>query len=314
MARDANIRHADLPAEFRVVSRWRGSFDIARVWLGIGLIAVICGLLGQWWVYVIGVVAIGILQNNLMVLWHHSIHYNIHPIRRVNDAIGRWTLIAPVGQPWGMMRRAHINHHAKLGEKPDADRWYYDLDLHGRRSPGLFLGWLVANCLGGLLVPQIRKVLTGKRDEDFDPGTATSARDRYDQLAVVVCQAALFGLFWLLGGVWWGYFVFWILPLVTLGGGLNCLRTALEHADATDPPHREYSFRPNALERIIVAPFRMDHHWEHHQLLMVPYYKMPQLRQYLLDHNLYGRGRLVNSYFGRLRQVMAELAERPEQG
>lgn len=308
MARNADIYYADLPDEFKSVSRWRGSFDITRVWLTIALVAVACGLLGPWWVYAIGVIVIGILQNHLMVLWHHSIHYNIHPERRINDAIGRWTLIAPVGQPWGMMRRAHINHHGKLGERPDADRWYYDLDLHGRRRAGVFVGWLIANCLGGLLLPQMRKVLTGRRDEDFDPGTETSARDRYDQFAVIVCQAVLLAVFWALGGAWWTYFALWILPLVTLGGGLNCLRTALEHADAAEPPHRKYSFLSNPLERFIVAPFQMNYHWEHHKLLTVPYYKMPRLRRYLLAHGLYGEGRLVGSYYGRLRQVIVDLA------
>lgn len=63
-------------------------------------------------------------------------------------------------------------------------------------------------------------------------------------------RVVLFGLFQVLGGVWWGCFALWILPLVTFGGGLNCLRTALEHADAAEPPHRKYSFRSNPLERL----------------------------------------------------------------
>ncbi len=302
----AEIRVSDLPEELRRVSAWRGPFDTAWTWLAIAAVALVCGALGGAW-YVLGVVLVAGLQNHLMVLWHHSIHTNMHPRREVNDAIGRWLLISPMGQPAGIMRRAHITHHAHLGEEQDPDRWYYDLDLHGRRRPWALIGWLAVNCLGGLIVPQIRKALTGRRDATVDPGTERGRRDRRDRLAVVVCQVALFAAFWALTGTWWGYLALWALPLVTLGSGLNCLRTALEHADASDPPHRDYSFRSNPVERFFVAPFCMNYHWEHHKLMTVPYYRMPELRRLLLERGEYGDGRIVDSYLGRLRDVTSAL-------
>lgn len=309
MPSNTPLRLSDIPEEFRVISSWRGSLDVARTWLAIALLVILCSILQSLWLNVLVVVLIAGLQNNLMVLWHHSIHHNLHPSRRVNNAIGRWLLIAPMGQPWGMMRRAHINHHAQLGNQPDADRWYYDLDLHGRRRPWVLLGWLLINCMGGLLWPQIRKVLTGRRDASIDPGTEAEQGNFYDQFSAVASQLVLFGLFWLLGGAWWSYFVFWALPLVTLGGGLNCLRTALEHADPDRPPHLKYSFVSNPLERFFVAPFQMNYHWEHHLLLTVPYYKMPLLRSYLQAQDQYGEGQLLNSYMGRLRDVFNKLTQ-----
>jgi fatty acid desaturase len=309
MSANTPIRLSDIPEEFRVISVWRGSFDVARSWLAIMLLVVVCGILQSLWVDGVAMMLIAGFQNHLMVLWHHSIHHNLHPSRRVNNAIARWFLIAPMGQPWGMMRRAHINHHAQLGNEPDADRWYYDLNLHGRRRPWVLIGWLLVNCMGGLLWPQIRKVLTGRRDANIDPGTETEEGNRYDQFSVVLCQAALFAVFWLLGQAWWSYFAFWALPLVTLGGGLNCLRTALEHADPDVPPHLKFSFVSNPIERFFVAPFQMNYHWEHHLLLTVPYYKMPQLRSYLQAHRQYGEGRLLGTYLERLREVFAKLAK-----
>lgn len=308
MAGTPEIHVSELPQEFFVVSRWRGLFDVAWTWLAIIGTALACGALGSVWMFALGALVIAGLQNHLMVLWHHSIHRNLHPSHAVNDAIGRWCLIAAMGQPAGLMRRAHITHHAYLGQEQDPDRWYYDLDLHGRRRPVVLLAWLAANCLGGLVVPQLRKALTGRRDGEADPGTERAARDRYDRIAVVVTQAVLFGTFWLTTGAWWGYFALWALPAATLGSGLNCLRTSLEHADPADPPHRNYSFRSNPIERFFVAPFHMNHHWEHHLLMAVPYYRMPALRRYLLEKDLYGGGRIVGSYLGRLREVTVGLA------
>jgi fatty acid desaturase len=303
------VRASELPPDLLRISPWRGAFDTARTWIAVAVVALVCRRLAHPLAWAAGAILVAGLQNNLMVLWHHSIHHNMHPLRRVNDWIGRWLLISPMGQPFGLMRRAHIDHHAHLGRPQDPDRWYYDLDLHGRRRSGILLGWLALNCLGGLVVPQVRKAFTGRRDRAADPGTARAQRDRADRLAVVVAQGVLFGAFWVLCGAWWGYFVLWALPAVTLGGGLNCLRTALEHADPSDPPHRDFSFRSNALERFFVAPFHMNYHWEHHLLMTVPYYQMPSLRRLLLERGRYGDGRLVGSYLGRLREITRHLRE-----
>jgi fatty acid desaturase len=305
----AVVRPFDLPGELLGISRWRGGADLIRTWLLIALVAFLCGTLALAYpvVYAGGVVVVAALQNHLMVLFHHSIHKNLHPVRRINDWLARWLTISPMGQPWGMLRRAHLTHHAYLGEPNDPDRWYYDLDLHGRRRAVVLASWLGWNCLGGLLVPQLRKALTGFRDRRGDPGTARGGGDTADRLAVVIVQVTLFAAFWLLTGTVWGYILLWLLPAITLGGGLNCFRTTLEHADASEPPRRDLSFVSNRIERFFVAPFNMNYHWEHHLFMSLPYYRMPALRRLLLDRGAYGDALLVPSYVGRLREIMAAL-------
>lgn len=300
-------RLSELPAGWLAISPWRGIADTLRTWLGIVVAAAACGQIGHPLAWLAGAVVIAGLQNHLMVLWHHSIHGNIHPNRRVNEAIGRWLLIAPMAQPAGTMARAHLTHHAYLGRERDPDRWYYDLDLFGRRSPGRFVGWLVLNCLGGLVVPQVRKLLTGRRDDRADPGAKDARVERIDQVAVAVDQVILFGLFWAVTGLWWAWLALWAVPAATLGGGLNCLRTSLEHADPGEPPHRNFSFDSNPVERFFVAPFQMNYHYEHHALMRVPYYRMPELRRFLVESGRYGDGRVVRSYLGRIREIAREL-------
>ena len=306
VAESTRLRAQDLPEGIFRVSAWRGPADVARTWLLIALVVGLCGAIGGTLAYAASIVVIAALQNHLMVLFHHSIHNNMHPLRRVNDWIARWLLISPMGQPWGMMHRAHLTHHAYLGKENDPDRWYYDLDLHGRQSPLVLVLWLAANCLGGLVIPQFRKMFTGLRDAVADPGTALAQRDRVDRLAIAVAQGVLFLTFWGLGA-WWTYFALWALPAATLGTGLNCFRTTLEHADPSNPPHLNYSFRSNPLERFFVAPFRMNYHWEHHVLMTIPYYQMPRLQRWLLERGHYGDGRIIGTYAGRLQEICTAL-------
>jgi len=301
------LRSQELPPKMRAISRWRGSFDLAWTWALIFVVVWSTLANGSFWVVPLGLVVVGALQNRMLVLWHHAIHQNLHPARRINDALARWGLIAPMGQPFGLMHRAHMRHHLRVGQADDSDRWYYDLGLFGRRNPARFRRWLLSSCVGGLLIPQVRKVLTGKRDRDFDPGMPTGPGDGYDRFAVLVAQAVLFGTFWALGGAWWAYFVLWALPAATVGAGFNTLRTALEHADGETPPRLYHSFRSGPLERFFIAPFHMTHHWEHHLLMAVPYYHMPALRRLLVENNAYGDGQLVGSYRERLAVITTQL-------
>jgi fatty acid desaturase len=296
----------DVPRELLAVSPWRGPLHIAATWLAIAAVVWACGRVGGWAVHLLGIALIGGLQNHLMVLLHHGIHVNLHPSRSVNDAMARWLLTAPMAQPWSYMRRAHIQHHARLGEADDPDRWYYDVDLFGRRRPKVLVTWLVSNLLGGLLIPTLRKLATGSRSAE-DPSEGLGGSTRLDDVSVVVMQLALFVPFLAVHGAWWAYLALWALPAVTLGGGFNCFRTALEHVDAGDPPSRDHSFRSNPIERFFVAPFRMNYHYEHHLLMTVPYYHTPRFRQYLRERGAFPESVIAPSYLARLRDVLGDL-------
>lgn len=298
----------EVPSELLAVSRWRGALHVAVSWLAIFAVVGACGRVGTWWAHGIGILLIGGLQNHLMVLLHHSIHVNLHPSRAVNDALARWLVTAPMAQPWSYMRRAHIQHHARLGEPDDPDRWYYDVDLFGRRRPVLLVGWLVVNLLGGLLVPTLRKMATGRRSAE-DPSAGLGGSTLLDSVSVVGMQLALFVPFFAIHGEWWAYFALWAIPAVSFGGGFNCFRTALEHMDAGKPASRDRSFRSNPIERFFVAPFSMNYHYEHHLLMTVPYYHVPRFREYLRERGEFPEQVVVGSYLGRLRRVLADLRD-----
>lgn len=303
----------DVPRDLLEVSPWRGILHAAATWAAILAVVAACGLAGTWWAHVVGIVLVGGLQNHLMVLLHHGIHVNLHPARRVNDALARWLLTAPMAQPWSYMRRAHIQHHARLGERDDPDRWYYDVDLFGRRRPTVLVGWLVLNLLGGLVVPTLRKIATGSRSAE-DPADGLGGGTRLDGASVVTTQLALFALFTVLHGAWWAYVALWAIPAVTLGGGFNCFRTALEHVDAGDPPSRDHSFASNPIERFFLAPFWMNYHYEHHLLMTVPYYHTPRFREYLRERGAFPESVVASSYLARLRTVVQDLRARRGKG
>src|SRR5262245_50266917 len=276
------LRVQDLPLDLRRVNRLRGVADLALVWAAITALVWVAGALRNPLVFVVAVVLIGALQNNLASLTHHATHFNLHPERTVNDWLARLCLTAPLGSLFSVVRAEHWAHHARLGSADDPERFYYDLDLHGRRVPGHLRAWVLELFAGWVLLPTLRRFVTGSRAGSLEaaaprePGDAGFAR--IEVALLLLAQLVIAVTWWRLAGAWWGYLALWVLPLVTVGAALTALRATLEHADPRRPPHLLLSFVSNPVERFFVGPFNFNYHYEHHRFMMVPYYRMARLR------------------------------------
>ena len=325
-----NLRYRDLPAEWKQVSGVRGIRDVALIWLGIFVLA---ALTARYWhpaLYAAAVVLVGGLQNHISSLIHHAIHTNIHPNKTLNDWITRLCLAGPQGQFFAAMRKEHLDHHRELGAADDPERFYYDLRLHGRTTATGFLTWVTGVFLGWVIIPIVSRWIVGRRGPLAAPvesppheqaqqrGIAQVPRREklLDLAAIPPVQVALFGLFWLATGQWWGYIAFWALPLVTVGAGLNAVRATVEHANpdehatAADPRDILFSFVSNPVERFFVCPLHFNYHYEHHRFMNVPYYHAPKLRQALIDSDDYTSVTLVPSYGRRVVEICRRLRER----
>jgi fatty acid desaturase len=104
-------------------------------------------------------------------------------------------------------------------------------------------------------------------------------------------NAVLFGLFWLAGaGIWyWGVWVFamatW-LPLVTR------IRNIAEHACTStgeDPFSHARTTRANPIERLLIAPYWVNYHAEHHLFMYLPCYHLPEAHRLLTEKGLIKR-------------------------
>jgi fatty acid desaturase len=315
MPHKVTIRH--IGKELMQVSPWRGLRDLVFVWIGVFAVAALAGRLASpngagiaaW---VAAVVAIGVLQNGMSSLSHHAIHNNLHPNPRVNDLLFRWLLAAPMGQSFVALRREHLRHHARFAEADDPERFYYDLNVGRRNTVPRFLWWCVRMFCGFVVIGQLRRMLFGTRDAATmtpDPADQPdrAAQERREYVWVVPATAILFLLFWAVTGSPFGYPLFWVAPLVTVGAGFNAMRATIEHAAPSRPPGAYRTFLSGPIERFIIGPFNFDHHYEHHRFMTVPYYRVGRIRKLLSDAGDYEDCTLEQSYRSRFLQILRDL-------
>jgi fatty acid desaturase len=86
------------------------------------------------------------------------------------------------------------------------------------------------------------------------------------------------------------------------------IRSLAEHACtelSTDPFRNTRTTRASLLARLTVAPIRVNYHLEHHLLVAVPYFRLPELGRLLLER---GAVAAPPSYGSVLRTVSARPA------
>ncbi|MCW5891029.1 MAG: fatty acid desaturase [bacterium] len=303
-ARATPLRQRDLPRALLARSAWRGLPPVLRTWT---LVVAAAWCVGQWpnpLVWIAAAIAIGVLQHSLVVLAHHSQHFELADSRRLNDAVGTWLLHAPLLNALRQQRFIHFQHHARLGQDDDPDRYYYDLALHGRETGAGLRRWALLFFAGGVLVPNLQKLLRGRYARDVG-GRGVAALGPGDVAAIAVCQLVLIATFWALTGHVFAWALLWVAPMLTVAAGLNGVRSTLEHADRGAPPERMLTFAPNRLERAVLGPVNMNYHWEHHRFIAVPFYHLPAVRELLLAEHDLAPARLVPGYLRRFAELSA---------
>ena len=100
-------------------------------------------------------------------------------------------------------------------------------------------------------------------------------------------------------GYWWIYPVLWLLPLATWYQLITRVRNIAEHAmvaDNDDPLRNTRTTRANRLARLLVAPYFVNYHLEHHLFLFVPCWRLPAAHRLLVGKGLAPRMELQPGY------------------
>ena len=104
----------------------------------------------------------------------------------------------------------------------------------------------------------------------------------------------------------WLYFALWLVPLLTWQQLVLRIRNIAEHAvvrAANDPFGNARTTLVNPLTRLFIAPYFVNYHLEHHLLLWVPCYRLPQLRRFLFDNGYGERIETERGYLAVLDKV-----------
>ncbi len=259
---------------------WRVFADVA---LNYALIALAFALLARWpsmWSAALAFVVIGNRQYALSVLTHEGDHRTLFARRSANDLFARVALCAPVGVDFDGERRNHALHHRHMATGSDPDRYLYSVnDKSTRADFALFLTGLTA------FPRALKKALHGR------PSTAPwreALRGFVTRRGgTLVAQAVIFAAISARFPPWY-YVVFWLAPVYPMVFVPHKIRMFCEHALAVSPDEdadarRLITYTPGLVERLLVTPYNLHLHAEHHLWPFVPYYNLGRLRALLAD-------------------------------
>ncbi len=280
-------------------SSWKGLALLAHCWAVIGAAT----LMGIVWPLTIplAVMIIGARQLGLGILQHDAAHGALHPDPKINDWVAEWLCVNGVQT----YRDYHLQHHkyGQQAEDPDlvlsapfpvsrASLWRKVVrDLTGQTWFKQKFGRLTSN------------LARRKPGEPLWPILKTEARRQRRWLILNSLAIAAFAA----AGVWWGWFVFWLLPRATWYQLVTRVRNIAEHAliakNEPDPLRHARTTRANLIERALLAPYWVNYHCEHHMFMHVPCWSLPRVRRLLARDGVTARMEGAEGYLSILRAV-----------
>jgi fatty acid desaturase len=232
--------------------------------------------------YILAVMLIGSRQLGLAILMHEGAHRCLSRNESRNMALSQRLCAFPIFADTQACRRYHLQHHARTQQEDDPDlvlsapfpitkasyRRKFLRDITGRTGYEQRKAQLL-NALGDPSWPLARR--------------AHHFRERLGN------QVATNALLWAglaLAGVWWAYPLLWLVPMLTWMMVITRIRNIAEHAvvpDSNDPLCNTRTTEASFLERVLIAPYFVNYHLEHHLLFYVPCYNLPKLHAILLQ-------------------------------
>jgi len=222
-------------------------------------------------------VVIATRQHALFILYHDAVHGLIAKPQRLNDAFINAFVGVPQSLPIHLYRALHLVHHRTLGSELDPERvlLYAGQDWDYRPLPARPLIRQLAGDL--LLVNNLLTLFLYMRERIWPTGRLKLPKGRiYPEYYVLA------GLFWTAFVAFaWSFpalalkgFIVWFVPLLTLTQAIQKVRSFAEHA-ALDAPEWSYSWEPGLFGRLVLWPYNIQYHREHHERPGIPWDELP---------------------------------------
>ncbi len=249
--------------------------------------AIIAGAvaLSVWslWFLPVSIALIGTRQLGLTILMHDAAHGALHPNAKVNDFLGHWLGGAPMGGHLKAYRAYHLTHH-KYAQGPDDPDLILSKPFPTTRSS--LRRKIIRDLTGQTFVKQRGNQFANALGLGIKAGKGSENRSQSAREAVIpmlITNAIILAIF-IASGIWWAYFVLWLLPMATWMMLVTRLRNIAEHAvvpSDTDPLRHARTTLANPLEGLFIAPYWVNYHCEHHMFMHVPCYRLAGLHRAL---------------------------------
>ncbi len=281
-------------------SAWKGLLLVAHCW-GVVAAAIAVGVVWPLAIPLV-VVLVGNRQLGLFILMHDAAHGALHGNRAVNDWVGKWLC----GFDLHAYRAYHLQHHRFVQQDLDPDLalsapfpvtrqslWRKVLrDLTGQTFFKQRFGGLVAQLKTPDGVSRWRVL------------RAEAARQRLF-LASNALGLAVFSAV----GLGWAWLLMWLLPMATWLPLISRLRNISEHAlvaqNEPDPLRHARTTHANFFERILIAPYWVNYHCEHHMFTQIACWNLPRAHRLLESQGATDRMELSPGYRSLLAKASA---------
>jgi len=252
--------------------------------------------------FILAVMIIGTRQLGLAILMHDAAHNALFRTTNWNNWLSDWLCGYPMMARTDAYRRYHLHHHMRTQQDDD---------------PDLILS---------KPFPITRKSLRRKLWRDLSGQTGYQQRKAQILNALGPKELGFFGRlqhFWAkLGGTvlanlavlavcsalfhWSYYLMFWLLPFLTYHMAITRLRNIAEHAivpDNNDPFRNARTTKTNWLSRLLIAPYWVNYHVEHHLIMHVPCWHLPLMHKTLMATGYGDKMEMASGYIDVLRRA-----------
>jgi fatty acid desaturase len=255
---------------------------VAHAWGLIALAIAVFAWMPNPVTWAVAVMIVGARQLGLAILMHEAAHGGLAKNQKINDWVGHWLCGAPVGAPLGLYRPYHLTHHRNTQQSDDPD---LGLAAHFPITKDSLRRKMIRDITGQTFYKQrisgLVKFATGGWRS---PGAARSATLNYlSANALILLVFAIFGQ-----GL--AFFTIWIVAQATWYPLVTRVRNIGEHACATpdpgDPWRLARTTHANWLERLLIAPYWVHFHAEHHLWMHIPCYRLEAAHKMLAEKGL----------------------------
>lgn len=259
--------------------------------------------------FVLAIMLIGSRQLGLAILMHEAAHNALFKTRALNEFAGEWLCGRPILAELAAYRHYHLTHHRFTQTDMDPDLVLSQKFPTSRASlRRKFIRDLTGQTGLKQLAAQIMMSVRLAGDDDAvdaaksDMAQAFKARDLWLSLPVFAAVMVLMGL----AGSWWYGFAFWLLPYLTWFQLVLRIRNIAEHGateQSEDPLRNVRTTLAGPLARTFVAPYWVNYHLEHHMVMHVPCWRLPQMHTALKEAGLGSRMNVASGYGAALAEA-----------
>lgn len=295
-------------ADLHKYSDWKGLWEVVYTWLWIAGAFALVYFLPNVLTVVLAMLILGGKQLACAIIMHDTGHNSLFKSKALNKFFGNFFGAYPIFMDMPAYGKYHLEHHLHVGLEDDPDlnlakaypakkgsmaRKIFR-DLVGITGIKGFYGLLLMHAgylkfeLGGRVVKTGLKMNIFQRLIYFIKSFS----------GPFLSNAVIFGILFLLGQP--------LLYLLWIGSFLSTfyfcirIRSITEHAvvkDSTNPALNTRSTEANFFEKVLFAPLNVNYHMEHHLMMSVPCYHLPQMHKILVDQGFFEGGESANSYW-----------------